>query len=235
MSGDGATALDAAAKLPEVTSEEISRAIPWVQLIDAAPYFAHAQFSPPETVLALPDPGDGLPYVQAAWRYARGVARAEQGDAEGARAESAALERMAAAHDWSGMVEGGVPAPELLALARHVIEGRIARAAGDAEAAAASFRRAVEIQDALPYLEPPYWYYPVRQSLGAALLAAGRAEEAERVFRKGLEATPNHAWLLYGLHRALAAQGRTEAAATAKERFESAWLGEPGGPDLSRL
>ena len=75
-----------------------------------------------------------------------------------------------------------------------MVEGRIARAAGDAEAAVRLFRRAVEIQDALPYLEPPYWYYPVRQSLGAALLEAGQAEEAERVFRAGLARHPNHAW-----------------------------------------
>jgi len=235
ISGDAETALAAAEKLPGVTSAEVSEAIPWVQLIDAAPLFAHAQFSAPELVLELPHPGHRLPFVEAAWHYARGVALARQGDAEGARAESAVLAERLRERDWSGMVEGGVPAPDLLALARHVIEGRVRRAAGDAEGAVEAFRAAVAIQDRLPYLEPPYWYYPVRQSLGAALLEAGRAEEAERVFREGLEAYSNHAWLLYGLHRAQVAAGDDEAAAATKQRFEAAWLGEPGGPELSRL
>jgi len=233
--GDADTALAAAAKLPGVTSEAVSAAIPWVQLIDAAPYFAHAQFSPPATVLALPDPGDGLLYVKAAWHYARGVAHAGAGDAPAARAEIAALRALAEERDWSALVAGGVPAPELLALAGHVIEGRIARAAGDPEAAASAFRRAVAIQDGLPYLEPPYWYYPVRQSLGAALLEAGRTEEAERVFRAGLAAHPDHAWLLYGLHRAQAARGDAQAAAATRERFAAAWQGPPNGPDLANL
>lgn len=235
MTGDGGTSLAAAEKLPGITSDEISEAIPWVQLIDAAPYFAHAQFSAPATILALPEPGDRLPFVKAAWHYARGVAHAERGDAEAGRAEIEALRALAEDRDWSGMTEGGVPAPDLLALARHVIAGRIARATGDSEAAVRAFRRAVAIQDAIPYMEPPYWYYPVRQSLGAALLEAGSAEEAQRVFRKGLDAHPNHGWLLYGLHRAQAARGDTEAAAATKKRFEDAWRGEPGGPDLSRL
>jgi len=235
MTGDGATALAAAEKLPAITSPEVSAALPWVQLIDASPYFAHAQFSPPEETLALPDPGDALPYVKAAWHYARGVAHAQQGDADAARGEIAALRALAEKVDWSPMVEGGVPAPELLALAGHVIEGRIARAAGDPEAAVRAFERAVVIQAGLPYLEPPYWYYPVHQSLGAALLAAGRAEEAERVFRRGLEDSHGNAWLLFGLHHAQEAQGEAEAAAETKRRFEAAWLGAPGGPELSGL
>jgi tetratricopeptide (TPR) repeat protein len=173
--------------------------------------------------------------VKAAWHYARGVGHAERASARAARAEIEAIRALAADRDWSSMTHGGVPAPDLLVIARHVIVGRLARASGDAEAAVRAFRDAVAIQDALPYTEPPYWYYPVRQSLGAALLEAGRAEEAERVFRKGLETHPHHAWLLYGLHRALAARGDAEAAAAAKERFEAAWRGQPGGPGLSRL
>jgi len=235
MTGDGETSLAAAEKLPGITSDDVSEAIPWVQLIDAAPYFAHAQFSAPAAIVALPDPGDRLPFVKVAWHYARGVANAERGDAQAARAEIEAIGTLAEDRDWSGMTEGGVPAPDLLELAGQVVAGRIARASGDPEAAVRAFERAVAIQDALPYMEPPYWYYPVRQSLGAALLEAGRAEEAQRVFRKGLDAHPNHAWLLYGLYRAQAAQGDTEGAAATKERFEAAWRGRPGGPDLSRL
>jgi tetratricopeptide (TPR) repeat protein len=235
MTGDAATALAAAEKLPGVTSEEVSEAIPWVQLIDAAPYFAHAQFSPPATILALEDPGDALPYVNAAWHYARGVAQAEAGNTDAARTEIAALRALAEERDWTGMVDGGVPAPELLALASYVVEGRVASASGDTAAAVRAFEHAVEIEDGLPYMEPPYWYYPVRQSLGAALLADGRAEEAEAVFRRGLAVHPHHAWLLYGLQRAQAENGDEAGAAATKARFDAAWQGTAGGPALSSL
>ncbi len=81
-------------------------AIPWVQLIDGAPYFAHAQFSAPATILALPDPGERLPFVKAAWHHARGVAQAERGDAQAARAEIDSLQALAEDRDWTGMIEG---------------------------------------------------------------------------------------------------------------------------------
>ena len=70
------------------------------------------------------------------------------------------------------MTSAGVPAPDIIRLAGRVVDGRIFQAEGDYDAAAASFRDAVAIQDGLPYMEPPYWYYPVRQSLGAVLLQA---------------------------------------------------------------
>ncbi|MGD2084073.1 MAG: hypothetical protein PVF91_14010 [Chromatiales bacterium] len=235
MAGDADTALAAAAKLPRVTSEKISAAIPWVQLIDAAPYQAHAQFSDPATILALPDPGDRLPYLKAMWHYARGVAQAALGDATAARSESDAIATIADRTDFSGMIDGGVPAPDLLALARYVVAGRVAQAQGDPDAAVAAFGEAVAIQDALPYLEPPYWYYPVRQSLGASLLQAGRAQEAEGVLRAALEQFPNNAWALYGLREALRAQGATNELAEVDRKLDTAWVGERTELSLSRL
>ena len=76
MSGDGSTVIDAAEKLRAIIPDEVARGIAMVHPVKAAPYFAHAQFSPPDTILALPDPGDGIPYVKAMWHYARGVAQA---------------------------------------------------------------------------------------------------------------------------------------------------------------
>jgi predicted Zn-dependent protease len=93
---------------------------------------------------------------------------------------------------------------------------------------------AVQIQDALPYMEPEYWYYPVRQSLGATLLMAGRADEAEAVFRETLIETPNNGWALSGLMQAYEAQGDQAAKAEVAKLLDKAWVGsEP--PDLARL
>jgi tetratricopeptide (TPR) repeat protein len=79
-------------------------------------------------------------------------------------------------------------------MARHVVEARIEQAWGNYDAAVEEFAKAVDIQDSLVCMEPPYWYYPVSQSLGAALLQAGRPAQAEAVFRQSLDETPNNGW-----------------------------------------
>jgi tetratricopeptide (TPR) repeat protein len=235
MAGDGSTALAAAGKLPGVLSDDVAAEIPWVQLIKAAPYFAHAQFSEPETTLAVADPGDRFPYVRAMWHYARGVAHAAAGETKAAKAEADAIEAIASKTDFKGLVEGGVPAPDLLRLARLVVAGRIAQAEGKQEAAVAAFQEAAAIEQGLPYLEPPFWYYPVDQSLGAALLQAGRAKEAEAAFRRALERYPGNAWALYGLREAARLQGDANTAAEADRSLQEKWLGPKTEPQLSRL
>jgi tetratricopeptide (TPR) repeat protein len=169
------------------------------------------------------------------WHYARGVAQAARGDIEAARTEDEAIAAIANEHDFSEMVAGGVPAPALLDLARWVIAGRMAQAKADFAAAVTAFREAAAIQDDLPYTEPPYWYYPVRQSLGAALVQQGRPDEAERMFRKALEQSPNNAWALYGLREALQVQGNAAAVAELDRRLDTAWVGKRDDLSLSRL
>ncbi len=235
MAGDGATALHASAKLEGLLSDAVAEEIPWIQVIKVTPYFTHAQFSDPRTILGLPDPGDRFPYVRAIWHYTRGAALARAGAVDAARVEAEAITAIAVTADLSGLTGGGVPAPEVLALARHVLDGRIAQATGDIRAAIAAFRAAVAIQDALPYIEPPWWYQPVRQSLGAALLMAGEAEEAERVLWRSLIEMPNNGWALYGLMRAHEAQGDTVAAAHTERLLADAWIGEREALALERL
>jgi len=87
----------------------------------------------------------------------------------------------------------------------------------------ARLEKAVEIQDTLAYIEPPAWFYPVRQNLGAALLEAGRAAEAEAVYREDLRQYADNGWSLFGLAESLRAQGKLAEAAEAQQRFEAAW------------
>lgn len=235
MAGDGPTALAAAKKLPGVLSDDVASAVPWVQLIKAAPYFAHAQFSEPDATLAVADPGDRFPYVRAMWHYARGTAHAAAGQTKAAQAEADAIAALAATTDFQPLVEGGVPAPDLLRLARLIVAARIAQAQGNEAAAIEAFEEAAAIDRTLPYLEPPFWYYPVDQSLGAALLRAGRAEEAEAAFRRALHRYPGNAWALYGLREAAARQGDRTAAADADRLLKEKWLGPDEGLALSRL
>lgn len=233
MSGDGATAIAAADKLAATVTEEGARAIAWAQPIKAAPYFTHAQFSPPEVVLALPDPGDGLPYVKALWHYARGTALAQQGADN--TAEIAAIRRLADRPEMVDLAGEGVPAADVLALAVTVLEGRAAQAAGDHRAATARFRQAVALEDKLSYMEPPWWYYPVRQSLGASLMLEGDAKGAEAVFREALAKVPHNGWALWGLAQAQRAQGDEAAARETESAFSRVWAGSSAVPQMAGL
>jgi tetratricopeptide (TPR) repeat protein len=236
MAGDAEHAMWAADRLEGKVNDDVAADIGWIQLIKQGPYFAHAHMSDPDTVLAIEDPGDRFPLVKAMWHYARGVAFAGKGEVEAARREAAQIAEIVQTHDPDATYPADVAfvANDTMAIARHVVEARIAQAEGDLDRAITEFETAVQIQDSLFYLEPPFWYYPVRQSLGAVLLMAGRAEDAEEVLRQSLVDAPNNGWALYGLMEAQKAQGDETAAAVTTRLFEKAWAGE-GPPDLARL
>jgi len=234
MAGDGASAVAAAEKLARIVTADAARAFPMAQPVAAAHYFAHAQFSPPATVLALAAPGDGLPFVEAMWHYARGVAFAADKNIPAARAEAAAIDRLKAS-DFSALTAGNIPAPDVLELARTVVEARIALAEGQLPAARSAFEQAVAIQDRLAYSEPPFWYYPVGQSLGAVLLRLGELNAAEDAFRASLVRAPNSGWALYGLSEVYRRMGRMDAAADVARRLDAAWAGDRGVLDLTKL
>jgi tetratricopeptide (TPR) repeat protein len=84
-------------------------------------------------------------------------------------------------------------------------------------------------------MEPPPWYYPVRQSLGAVLLEAGRAKEAEAVYREDLKRYPENGWSLFGLAKSLRAQGRAADAVKVEHRFRRAWAQADVQPIASRF
>jgi tetratricopeptide (TPR) repeat protein len=235
MAGDGPAAVSAAEKLQATVTEQSARTVPWVQPIMAAPYFAHAQFSKPDAVMALAAPSDEFPFVKAMWHYARGVAQAAAGDVAGAGREADAIATLERTADFSGLESAGVPVATVLELSRHVVQARIAQAQGDREAAIAEFRTAADLEGKLPYMEPPFWYYPVQQSLGAALLQAGRVDEAEQAFARSLTRSRNNGWALFGLMKVHEARGDREAAKEAEANLERAWAGDRGMLDLARL
>jgi tetratricopeptide (TPR) repeat protein len=235
MAGDGEVVIAAAEKLRNLIPDAAARDIAMIHPIKAAPYFAHAQFSGSDTILALPDPGDDFPYAQAMWRYARSLAATQKGDYTGAEAEANAIAGLANRADFSALEAEGVPALDILKLARAVAVGRLAQAQGNGKAAIASFEEAAALQDGLPYSEPPFWYYPVRQTLAAALLQAGRLNEAEAQFKRALERAPNNGWSYFGLARTYAAQGNAAAAKQAEENLAKTWIGNRSLLQLSKL
>jgi len=235
LAGDGQTVIAAAEKLGQLIPNEAARGIAMVQPVKAAPYFAHAQFSTPETILALPDPGDAIPYIKAMWLYARGVALAQRRDSAGAAAAADAIGTIERTADFKLLNESNVPAQEVLRIAQTLILARIAQANSDYRTAVVRFARAAAMQDALPYTEPPYWYYPIRQSLAAALLQAGRYAEAEQQFQRALTRAPANGWSYYGLAELYKARGNADAARKAEADLSKTWIGDRKLLQLSNL
>jgi tetratricopeptide (TPR) repeat protein len=235
LAGDMDTAIREARRLRTILDPATSAKIAWVQVIDAAPYLALAQFADAETILAAPEPDARLPYAGAMRHYARAVAYAQRRDQRKFDAEIAALSQLQHSDRFADMIAQGVPAPDLLALAQSVARGRRAMTQGDYRAAAEHYRAAISIEDRLPYQEPSFWYAPVRQSLGAALFQARQYDAAADAFRAALVQTPNNGWALYGLMRSDTARGRSDDAATARTALDRAWLGDQRWLRMDRL
>jgi hypothetical protein len=235
MAGDMPTAMREAGKLQSLLDPETSARIAWIQAIHAAPYFAAAQFASPAQVLAMAAPDARLPYAVAMRHYARAVARAQQRDRAEFTVELAKLQALRDSASLKPMVDQGVPAPELLRLAETVARGRWAYASRDYAGAARLYREAIVIEASIPYMEPPYWYYPVHQSLGAALFRAGKHDEARDAFQAALIRAPNNGWALFGLAQAERALGHRAEAAATRAALQRAWIGQPQWLRMDRL
>lgn len=235
MAGDAATALEMAAKLDEKLPKDMVDAAPFSEPIKAAPYFVAAQFAQPEAILSLKDPGKDYPFLQGAWRYARGEAFARLGDVKAARAEARELKKLIDHGDFSSLIEAAIPAVDILTIAERTVTARAASAEGDLRSAIAAMTEAVAHQESIAYQEPPYWYYPAKQTLAAMTLKSGNAERAEQLFMETLVESPNNGWAYFGLAEAFAAQNDKNGARLARSLFKRAWAGGKKAPTLNQL
>jgi tetratricopeptide (TPR) repeat protein len=235
MGGEAATALDAAARLDAAMPADVVRAFAIMQPIKGAPYAAHAVFSDAKTVLALPAPPEDLVVVRAMYHYARAVAQAAANDFAGAEADIAALARLDASADFKAFEPWGVPAQAIVQTAQRVAQGRLADARGDLDGAAKAYESAIATEDTLSYTEPPYWYYPVRQSLASVRLRQGRLDDARDALRESLVRVRNNGWALAALAEVERRRGDAGAERTARAALARAWFGAKAGPDLSRI
>ena len=226
MAGDPVTTIREAKRMRSVMSNDVTAATPPLEPLDAAPYLAYAQFAAPRAILALKAPDSRLAYTTAMWRYARATAYARLRDDAGFDRELAALNRIRTGTDWKPMTDMMVPAPDLLTIADKVARARRDYARGRYAQAATLYREAAAIEDRINYMEPPYWYYPVRQSLGAALYRAGDLPGARQAFIEALAQYPNNGWALYGLAETHRALGDVPSEKAARAAFERAWLGD---------
>jgi len=186
--------------------------------------YALLRFERWNDVLAGPAPPAGRDLHIALDHYARGAAHAGLGHAVEAEKEAQAFEDTVKRIPKDASLQLN-PVAAVLAVARNDLAGRVATAKGDQAAAIAAWKRAAAAEDALAYAEPADWLLPTRERLGAALMRAGRAAEAEKVFREDLVHNRQNPRSLFGVWKALERQGKTAAAAGAQKAFEAAWAG----------
>ena len=211
-------------------AREATKAIPpgMLDMMPGMDFFAAehllvmVRFGKWKQLLAEPRPPEKYPNLTALWLHARGMALASTGKTREAQKAMREL-RSLATRLPPDLLAGQNPASAMCRLGADAIEARIAERARRWKPALAAWQRAVVQEDGFAYNEPADWFYPMRHYLGAALLDAKKAKEAEAVFRQDLERNPNNGWALYGLVASLSAQGKKDEASAARKRFEEAW------------
>lgn len=219
MQGRKADAVKAARAVTQA-AEPMAAQMP--EMLDAfmpTELFALVRFSDWDEILKVKKPDAKLLGTTALWHWARAQAMQMRGRSTAAAREQAFFEE-ACKKVPTGWLWINNKAVDVLAVAASVLEARLAASALNA---IPDWKKAVGLQDALVYDEPPAWFYPIRESLGAAHLAAGQRAEAERVFREGLQKTPRNGRMLFGLWQALGAQGKAAAAELVQREFDDAW------------
>ncbi len=223
MAGNFAAAKQAADEL-EAHIRPMVRRMPESEVYLPTPIFVLVRFHRWDEILKSGPPEPNLAMTNALWHFGRGSAAAATGKIETAEAERRTLEAVRAKtspDEGFGMFYN--KARNFLDLAASILDARIAMAGGESDRAIQYWTRAVQIEDGFRYNEPPEWFYPVRESLGAALLGSGKAGEAEQVFREDLKRNPRNPRSLFGLTQSLKAQQKDADAAWVEKQFETAW------------
>jgi tetratricopeptide (TPR) repeat protein len=220
--GHSAAAIQAARRLETMWSVEMVRQMPPIEFVCPTTLYTFVRFGRWDEVLNQPAPPAELRYTTGMWHYARGLAFAATGRLPDAVAERESLAAIAATTPPEAPV-GFNSGAAILSVAQHVLAGEIAAKQGGTDEAVKELREGVKQEDALHYDEPPDWYLPVRQNLGAVLLAAGRAAEAETVYREDLEHYRENGWSLFGLAKCLRARKADAEAAAVEKRLAKAW------------
>jgi tetratricopeptide (TPR) repeat protein len=216
---------EAARGMAKLLEENVSghiKAMPMLEAFFPSVMFVNLRFNRWDEIFKLPAPSAESPVTSVLWHFARGVAFAAKGKIVEAEAERGLF--ATTAKNTPGETPFGLnSAAGVFTIAGSVLDARIAQAKGDPRSAILHWRKAVAAQDALNYDEPPGWYYPTRESLGAALLLAGDAVEAEKVFQKDLEYNPRNGRSLFGLVESLKRQGKGAQSPPIQKEFEAAW------------
>jgi tetratricopeptide (TPR) repeat protein len=222
MMGRSEEAIKTARSIGEKVPVAVVRQIPSFEGYTPTLLYTLIRFSKWDEILKQPAPPPDLRYATGMWYYAQALAHIASEKPESASVERDSLVAIATTMPADRMI-GYNHAKSVLDLAVSHLAGEMAAKNGDTNEAVKQLRQAAAQEDELRYDEPPDWYLPIRQRLGAVLLAAGRPRQAETAFREDLVQRPENGWSLHGLAQSLSAQGRAREAARVEERFRKAW------------
>jgi tetratricopeptide (TPR) repeat protein len=225
MEGRSQIAIEAARKSASRIPEGAWREVPLLHQFLVAPLFAYTRFGEWELIFKEPKPPEDSLFWTGIWHYARGLAFTASGKTYEATRELDSLREIAAQKSLDGyrVTFSRNGAKAILEIANEVLAGELAAKRGDYDQAIARLHRGVLLEDNLIYNEPPDWHVPVRQSLGAVLLDAGRPAEAEAIYWQDLSSNRENGWALFGLLQSLRTQGKEEQSAAIEKRFRNAW------------
>ena len=225
MEGRRLVAIEAALKASSSIPAGAWREVPLLHQFLVAPLFAYTRFGAWDLILNEPRPPVDSLFWTGVWRYARGLAFTATGKLGDATEELYSLQSLAAQKslDRYRVTFSRNGAKAILDIAIEVRAGELAAKRGDYDHAIARLHRGILLEDNLIYNEPPDWHIPVRQSLGAVLLDAGRFAEAEAIYWQDLSRNRENGWSLFGLMESLHAQGKVAHAVMIEKRFQKAW------------
>ena len=223
MEGRSGLSIESALKVAKYVGPEQIKQFPVVEFFHTVPLLSYVRFGKWKEILSYSAPEQDFKYSTGIYHYARGIAFSSLGKNEEALKELSYIKPLIDTPEIKNLVKSGQPSAKLLEIADNLLLGQIEFKNGNYEASIISLKMAVSLQDDLPYTEPPFWYYPTRQSLGRVLIEAGKFAEAEAVFRKDLEDYPRNGWSMFGLYKVLEIQGKTKEAKKYKDKFDVIW------------
>lgn len=222
MEGRSAEAMKVARQLTRTIKEAAVRKDPTKELFLPVPLWSMIRFGQWESLLQELPPPNTFRLTQAIWRLGRGMALIASGRVPGAEGEHAVLATLARRFARNRTTEEQTERA-IIQIAERVLAGEIATHHKHYDAASTALREAVKLEDALPYSEPPFWPIPIRQYLGVVLQKAGRAHDAELVYRDDLVRNPSNGWGLYGLLQSLRAQRKDREANEVEKQWKRGW------------
>jgi tetratricopeptide (TPR) repeat protein len=219
-----------ARKNAEMLAEHVGPAVKMMPPLEGfmtIPVAVEIRFHHWNEVLKMPQPDPAMKTATVFWHFGRGMALASTGKVGEAEAEYKVVSDAEAATppDVIFAMPINNKAKDIMKIAKDVLGAKVAMTKKDNAGAIVMLREAVAIQDTLKYGEPPDWFFPVRESLGAALLISGDTAEAERVFREDLDRNPRNPRSLFGLQQALKAEKRDYDAGFIQKQFDASWKG----------
>lgn len=226
LEGDSKTAIDAAIKTSQKPPDSLMDVCGFktLQHFAVIPLYAYVTFGKWDDILNYAQPEDKRPYTKAVWHYARAMAFIAKDEFTDAEKEIANLETLRINKNIEELSIWGInSAGNLIKIAYEIAKGELEAKKKKYSDAITDLKKAVELEDQLRYDEPPTWFYPCRQNLGAVLIDDGKYAEAEKVYKENLMEVPENGWALFGLYQSLIKQNKKDEAVKVLARFNEAW------------